>query len=225
MLFNPAATYWIGQRLTRDAAERLARNWSMVLFSGALLIVSGVLILSIDWTVRSLATFVGALFIFHGLIEAATLGVGDRARAAGVLTGILSALAGVAIVVWPAPGLVVLAIFLGAWLIVTGTISMSGAFAARHVLPSWWLLLVTGVLEVALGVLALADPGATLAALITVGGIWAVAAGASRVVLSFELKRLPQGAERAYASHMSGLAQRADNGATDPASGARAAEA
>jgi uncharacterized membrane protein HdeD (DUF308 family) len=226
MLVNPAATYGIGHRLTRDAAERLARNWSMVLFSGALLIVSGVLILSIDWTVRSLATFVGALFIFHGLIEAATLGVGDRARAAGVLTGILSALAGVAIVVWPAPGLVVLAIFLGAWLIVIGTISMSGAFAARHVLPSWWLLLVTGVLEVALGVLALADPGATLAALITVGGIWAVAAGVSRVVLSFELKRLPQEAERAYASHMSDLAQRADNGGAHSARGTtRGAEA
>jgi uncharacterized membrane protein HdeD (DUF308 family) len=226
MLFNPASTYGIGQRLTRDAAERLARNWSMVLFSGALLIVSGVLILSIDWTVRSLATFVGALFIFHGLIEAATLGVGDRARAAGVLTGLLSALAGVAIVVWPAPGLVVLAIFLGSWLIVIGTISMSGAFAARHVLPSWWLLLITGILEVALGVLALADPGATLTALITVGGIWAVAAGVSRAVLSLELKRLPQEAERVYASHMSGLGQGADNGATDPASAAaRGAEA
>ena len=68
MLVNPAATYGISQRLTRDAAERLARNWSMVLFSGALLIVSGVLILSIDWTVRSLATFVGALFIFFYLL-------------------------------------------------------------------------------------------------------------------------------------------------------------
>lgn len=226
MLFNPAATYGIGQRLTRDAAERLARNWSMVLFSGALLIVSGVLILSIDWTVRSLATFVGALFIFHGLIEAATLGVGDRARAAGVLTGVLSALAGVAIVVWPAPGLVVLAIFLGSWLIVIGTISMSGAFAARHMLPSWWLLLITGILEVALGVLALADPGATLAALITVGGIWAVAAGVSRVVLSLELRRLPQEAERAYASHMSGLAQGTDNGGSHQQSrAARTADA
>lgn len=226
MLVNPASPYGIGQRLTRDAAERLARNWSMVLFSGALLIVSGVLIFSIDWTVRSLATFVGALFIFHGLIEAGTLGVGDRARTAGVITGVLSALAGVAIVVWPAPGLVAVAIFLGAWLIVVGTISMSGAFAARRVLPSWWLLLVTGILEVALGVLALADPGATLAALITVGGIWAVAVGVSRVVLSFELKRLPQEVERSYASNMSDLAQSAGNGGTPASSrAARGAEA
>jgi uncharacterized membrane protein HdeD (DUF308 family) len=133
---------------------------------------------------------------------------------------VLSALAGVAIVVWPAPGLVAVAIFLGAWLIVTGTLSMSGAFALRRALPSWWLLLISGILEVALGVLALADPGATLAALITVGGIWAVAIGASRVVLSFELKRLPEEAERAYSGRMNGLAQAAGHDAPDPASAA-----
>jgi hypothetical protein len=94
------------------------------------------------------------------------------------------------------------------------------------VLPSWWLLLITGILEVALGVLALADPGATLAALITVGGIWAVAVGVSRIVLSFELKRLPQEVERAYASNMSDVAPGTGNGGTHPASrAARGAEA
>jgi uncharacterized membrane protein HdeD (DUF308 family) len=40
-------------------------------------------------------------------------------------------------------------------------------------------------------VLALANPGATLAAIITVAGIWAVAIGVSRVVMTFEAKRLP----------------------------------
>ena len=71
-----------------------------------------------------------------------------------------------------------------------GTITISGAFAARSVLPDWWLLLILGLLEVPLGVLALANPGATLAAIVTVGGIWAVAVGVMRVVLSFEVKRL-----------------------------------
>jgi hypothetical protein len=55
-------------------------------------------------------------------------------------------------------------------------------------------------------VLALADPGETLAALVTVGGIWAVAIGVSRIVMSFEIKRLPQDLDRAYAQ--------ASNGAT-----------
>ena len=52
--------------------------------------------------------------------------------------------------------------------------------------------------------LALADPGATLAALVTVGGIWAVAVGVSRVVMSFELKRLPHDVDQAYAQAANG---------------------
>ena len=53
-----------------------------------------------------------------------------------------------------------------------------------------WLLL--GLLEIPLGVLALADPGATLAALITVSGIWAVATGVIYAVMAFRVKRLPE---------------------------------
>ena len=50
----------------------------------------------------------------------------------------------------------------------------------------------------ALGVLALANPGATLAALITVGGIWAVAIGVMRIILSFQVKRLPDAVDQAW---------------------------
>jgi uncharacterized membrane protein HdeD (DUF308 family) len=79
-----------------------------------------------------------------------------------------------------------------------GTITISGALAARRILPDWWLLLLLGLAEVPLGVLALADPGATLAAIVTVGGIWAVAVGVMRVVLSFEIKRLPKTVDEAF---------------------------
>ena len=129
---------------------------------------------------------------------ALTTGIDKRVRQANVLTGLLSVAAGVAIIVWPAPGIVAVAIFLGAWLIVIGTITSSRSLAARHFMPDWWLVLILGLLEVPLGVLALADPGATLAAIITVGGIWAVAVGVMRVVLSFEIKNLPKRVDRAF---------------------------
>jgi hypothetical protein len=58
-------------------------------------------------------------------------------------------------------------------------------------------VLLAGILEVALDVLALAGPGATVAALITVAGIWAAAVGVSRVALAFQVKRLPAEVERA----------------------------
>jgi uncharacterized membrane protein HdeD (DUF308 family) len=197
MFVTPASFDSFGHRLTRDAAERLARNWTSLLLNGLVLIVAGVLIFSIDWSVRSLSTFIGALFIFEGIWAMLTAGIDNRA--ANFVTGLLSIAAGVAIIAWPSPSLIVLGVFLGSWLIVVGTLTISGAIAASKVLPDWWLLLLLGVVEVPLGVLALADPGATLAALITVGGIWAVAIGAMRIVFAFQLRGLPKDVDQAYA--------------------------
>jgi uncharacterized membrane protein HdeD (DUF308 family) len=201
MFALPGTVPDFAHKISREAAERVARNWWMLLVNGLLLIVAGVLIFSIDWSVRSLATFIGVLFILEGVTMALTSGIDERVRRANVLTGLLSIAAGVAIIVWPGPGIVAVAIFLGAWLIVMGTVTISGAFAARSFMQDWWLLLVLGLLEVPLGVLALANPGATLAAIITVGGIWAVAVGVMRIVLAFEVKKLPKTIDEAFADH------------------------
>jgi uncharacterized membrane protein HdeD (DUF308 family) len=207
MFVAPGTVPDLAHKLSREAAQSVARNWSLLLLNGLFLIVAGVLIFTIDWSVRSLATFLGALFILEGVSMALTSGIDTRVRRANVLTGLVSIAAGIAIIVWPTPGIVAVAIFLGSWLIVVGTITISGSFAARRFLPDWWLMLIVGLLEVPLGVLALADPGATLAAIITVGGIWAVAVGVSRVVLSFEVKNLPTTVDRAFS-------ERARNGAS-----------
>ena len=198
MFVSPGTVPDFAHNLSREAAESVASNWWRLLVNGVLLIVAGVLIFTIDWSVASLATFLGALFILEGVAMALTTGIDTRVRRANVLTGLLSIAVGVAIIVWPAPGIVAVAIFLGAWLIVVGTITISGSLAARRFLPDWWMLLLLGLVEVPLGVLALADPGATLAAIITVGGIWAVAVGVMRVVMSFEVKNLPKTIDRAF---------------------------
>ena len=108
------------------------------------------------------------------------------------------------------PGVLAVAIVLGAWLIVFGHVGIAGAFAARRLLPDWWLLLLLGVAQIPLGVLALAVPGATLAALVTVAGIWAVAIGVMRIVIAFQVKRLPDVDE--FAAARNGTATR--NGAS-----------
>jgi hypothetical protein len=208
----------LGQTLTREVAQRIADNWWRLLLNGIVLIVAGVLIFSINWTVESLATFIGALFIFEGTTTAFTAGIDYRVRRMNVLTGLLSAATGVAIIVWPNPGLVAVAIFLGAWLIVIGTLSVSASFSARRIMPGWWLVLINGILEVILGVLALADPGATLAALITVGGIWAVAIGVMRCVTAFELRHLPDDLEGSMTTPSgNSAAHPAKPGRTEPA--------
>jgi uncharacterized membrane protein HdeD (DUF308 family) len=199
-MFVAPGTMPFGYKLTRSAAQEIARNWWVLLLNGALLIVAGFLIFSIDWTIRSLATFLGVLFIVQGVAEALTTGIDVRVRRANVVTGLLSVAAGAVVIIWPGPGLLALGIILGAWLIVMGTIAIAGAFAARSILSDWWLLLLLGIAEVALGVLALANPGATLAAIVTVGGIWAVAIGVLRIVLSFQVKRLPDDVDTAWSA-------------------------
>src|ERR1700751_1940008 len=92
------------QRISHEAAQRVASNWWRLLLNGVLLIVAGVLIFSIDWSIRSLATFLGALFILEGLTTALTAGIDERVRRANVILGLLSVAVGVAIIVWPAPG-------------------------------------------------------------------------------------------------------------------------
>src|SRR5262245_55095650 len=196
MFATPGST---SARLTRSAASQIAKNWWVPLLNGLALIVAGVLVFSIDWTVQSLSTFIGALFIFEGVSYALASGIDARVRRVNVVTGLLSIATGIAIIAWPEPGIVAVAIFLGAWLIVAGTVAISGALAVRSVLPYWWLLLLLGLAEIPLGVLALANPGATLTAIITVAGIWAVAIGVMRIVLAFEVKRLPDSVEKAFA--------------------------
>jgi uncharacterized membrane protein HdeD (DUF308 family) len=196
MLVAPGTSADLNRSLPREAAEQVARNWWLLLLNGILLVVAGILIFSIDWSVRSLATFIGALFVMQGVVEALTAGVDQRVRRVNIVSGLLSIAAGIAIIAWPGPGLLAVGIFLGAWLIVTGTLTIAGALAARRILPAWWMLLILGLLEVPLGVLALADPGATLAALVTVAGIWAVVIGVLRIILAFELRNLPDEIDR-----------------------------
>ena len=197
MFATPGSTSELGHQLSRDAAARVARSWWVLLLNGLALIVAGVLVFNVDWSVGSLATFIGALFIFEAS-RALVSGIDPRVQRANAISGLLSIATGIAIIAWPGPGIVAVAIFLGAWLIVSGTIAISGAFAARSLLPYWWLLLLFGLLEIPLGVLALANPGATLAAIITVAGIWAVAIGVMRVVMAFEVKRLPAEIDKAW---------------------------
>jgi uncharacterized membrane protein HdeD (DUF308 family) len=200
MFVAPGTVPDFGRNLSRRAAQQVADNWWRLLVNGLALILAGLLIFSINWSIRSLATFIGVLFIVEGVAYALTTGIDARVRRANVVTGLLSIAMGIVIIAWPGPGIVALAIFLGAWLLVIGTLSISGAFAARRVLSDWWLLLITGLLEIPLGVLALANPGATLAALVTVAGIWAVAVGVTRIVLAFEVKRLPDEVDQAWTS-------------------------
>jgi uncharacterized membrane protein HdeD (DUF308 family) len=130
MHVTPISFDSLGRKPIPAVARRLSRNWTTVLLNGTTLILAGVLIFSIKWSVESLAVFIGALFVLEGLGAVATTGIDNRD--CNAVIGMLSAAAGIAMITWPSLSLTVIGIILGGWLTVVGTLTISGAFAGRR---------------------------------------------------------------------------------------------
>jgi uncharacterized membrane protein HdeD (DUF308 family) len=186
MLLNP-----LSDRTTFeiDEAEQVASTWWVFLVAGVISLVFGALILSIDWTLDGLAAFVATLFIIQGAAYLITKPLDGGTRSTNVIAGLLGIGAGIALLVWPGRGLYVLAVFIGAWIVVSGVLHIVGAFANRQA-PHWWLVLILGVIETPLGIWAMRRPGITLAIVITLIGVWAIVMGIWQIVIAFEVRNL-----------------------------------
>jgi uncharacterized membrane protein HdeD (DUF308 family) len=179
------------ERFDIDEAEQVARSWWLILLAGLISLVFGALILSIDWSVASLAAFVGTLFVIQGAAFLITRPLDGGTRTTNVIAGLLGVGAGIALLVWPDRGLYVLAVFVGIWIVTSGLLHIVGAFANRHA-PYWWLVLVLGVIEVPIGIWAMRRPGLTLAVIITLTGVWAIVTGIWQCLIAFEVRNLPR---------------------------------
>jgi uncharacterized membrane protein HdeD (DUF308 family) len=188
VLMNPLTA-----RATFDqaAADEVAPYWPFILVGGIVSVVFGALILSIDWSVDSLATFIGVLFMIQGLSLALTRPLDGSGRGSNVLAGAIAGAAGIALLVWPDKGVVTVGVFVGIFILSSGLLHIVGSLANRHV-PHWWLMLVLGLVEVPIGVWAMRRPGLTLAVIITLSGAWSIATGIWQCVTAFEVRNLPR---------------------------------
>jgi uncharacterized membrane protein HdeD (DUF308 family) len=177
--------------LDQAEAENVARYWAFLLIGGLISLVFGVLILSIDWSVDSLATFIGVMYILQGLSLALTRPLDGSGRGANLVGGAVAAGAGIALIAWPDKGLTVVGVFVGIYVLSYGLLHIVGALANRGV-PHWWHMLVLGLIEVPIGIWAMRRPGLTLAVIVTLIGAWAVVYGIWQCVMAFEVRNLPR---------------------------------
>jgi uncharacterized membrane protein HdeD (DUF308 family) len=175
----------------RSVAATISKGWWVLLLSGIISAIAGIIILTVDWTVSDLALFVAILFIIRGFLQATAVPLDGSGRGWNIAIGVIEMLVGIAFLSWPNVGLYTLAIFIGAWVTVSGVFEVVGAIAHRRDVNAWWLFLVVGIIEIALGIVMLDRPSLTLAIAITVVGIWALVAGVFQIVTSFEVKHLP----------------------------------
>jgi uncharacterized membrane protein HdeD (DUF308 family) len=172
----------------REVAEQVRQLWWIPLLAGLVSIGLGLAILATDWTVHALVITTGLIFIIRGIALAFSPAYAGRTSGEHVVAGIAAVIAGVVLVAWPGPSLLVLAVFVGAWLAVSGSFHIITSFSRRRELPHWGFTFSLGLIELLLGIWAMRRPEATLALLITIIGLWAVLTGVIYCVLAFEIR-------------------------------------
>jgi len=199
VLMNPMSTR---ASFGRADAEEVARHWGIFLFAGITSLVFGMLILGIDWSVDSLATFIGVLFILQGASLAITPPLDGTGRSSNMGAGLIAAAAGVALIFWPDKGLRTVGVFVGIFILCYGVLHIVGSLSNRHV-PNWWVMLIVGVIEVPIGIWAMRRPGQTIAVLVTLMGAWAVVTGIYQILTAFEVRKLPAQVDSSPAARVS----------------------
>jgi uncharacterized membrane protein HdeD (DUF308 family) len=118
-----------------------------------------------------------------------------RRRWLSLAAGVVSVLAGLMALAWPAITAPAFLYLLAAWAIVTGMLEMAGAFRTRLAATVEWVLMVSGIISVVFGILLLVWPRLSMLALVWLIGIFAIAYGILHLVLAFteglQVKPLP----------------------------------
>ena len=102
--------------------------------------------------------------------------------------GVLSVLAGLAVLFWPGISALVLLYVISFWAILTGLLRVVMAIWLRREIENEWLMILSGVLSVLFGVVLGALPGVGLLSLVWLVGIYALIFGVALIAFSLMVR-------------------------------------
>lgn len=155
------------------AADRLTEfRWARWVFVivGFLCMVAGVLVLADhESSLATIAVVIGIFLVIDGIVDVlvSLLYSTDR-RALNVLIGVVGIVVGIILVRHPIRSVVAVAMFVGLWLIVAGSVRLAWAIDDRP--GRGWRLLVA-LVEIVAGIVIVSSPGIGLATLAVFVGI------------------------------------------------------
>lgn len=174
--------------------DHLARHWWVLALRGALAILFGILAFVLPGiTLYVLVLFFGAYALLDGIFALAMafrFGSRDERWWPLVIEGVCGIAAGVLTFLWPGITAVALIYLIAAWAILTGILEIAAAIRLRKEIDGEWLLGLTGVLSVLLGIFLMLMPGAGLLAWVWMIGAYALLFGILLLILAFRLRSL-----------------------------------
>ena len=176
---------------TLNALSVLRENWWAIALRGVIgILIGGVALLLPLPTMIALVWLFGAYAILDGLFNLVTVWRRGRTRPwwAMALEGVLGLGAGIISFVWPGITALALVYLIAAWAVVTGVLEIVAAVRLRKEIEGEWLLALTGVFSLILGVLFAIAPDAGAVALVWFWGAYTAAFGILLIWLSFRLR-------------------------------------
>jgi uncharacterized membrane protein HdeD (DUF308 family) len=165
------------------------RPWKPVLALGALTLVVGVVLtLNLFAAAVAINLVVGVTLVVAGL-ERLIDNRRAQNRALALIVGLIGIALGVLALLLPRVTLTVLAFTVGIGLVLAGMAGIAFGLAVRRERDGIWLL-GTGVLDVVVGVIALAWPGLTVVVLSLLFGVRTILAGAADISYALGVRRL-----------------------------------
>jgi uncharacterized membrane protein HdeD (DUF308 family) len=110
-----------------------------------------------------------------------------------LIRGVIAILFGIMLFAWPQMSLASLVLVFGAFALADGVANVVTAIGGREENETWWVLLLSGLAGVGVGVLTFLNPGATALALLFYIAIWAIATGLLQVVAAVRLRKEIEG--------------------------------
>jgi uncharacterized membrane protein HdeD (DUF308 family) len=174
----------------------LARYWWAFILRGVLAIAFGVIaFVSPPTTIAVLVFFFGVWALVDGAFHIAGA-IRDQSRNRSfwlsILEGVVSIVAGVLALAFPAAAAVSLLLLISAWSIVTGAIEVMLAIRLREQMTGELWLAVAGILSIIFGVLLFLFPTSGAITIVWIIGAYAIAFGISLIVLGWRLRGIHQ---------------------------------
>jgi uncharacterized membrane protein HdeD (DUF308 family) len=104
------------------------------------------------------------------------------------LRGVLGIVFGLIALFFPGPTMLSLVIVFSAYMLVDGVLAIVAAVRAARRHERWGLLVLEGIVDIAVGVIAFAFPGGAVLAFVLLVAAWAVVTGALMLAAAFRLK-------------------------------------
>jgi uncharacterized membrane protein HdeD (DUF308 family) len=186
----------IAAPLTRTLSRRVLPPWWLFLVSGIGWTLVAAIVLRFDYTtVNAIAILFGIVAIAAGLLEIVMtmLAEGWWKLLYGVLAVAFIAL-GVISFIHPGDTFVALAAVISFFLVIAGTWDIITAISTRHEIEVWWLQLIGGIIELALGFWAAGYYGRSAILLVAWVAAFAVVRGVTNIVLAFRVRELQHAA-------------------------------